>query len=237
MDGDVWEHVPPHHALGLASPDLMLPPPTAQISTCTSWPHMGPSFPQAGKAPPNSPETSACMRGDADPQVPASPVHGPVSSVLQHPLVYLPMHSIFQHGEEVVLEKMLSGCRGGTNVLVLPSPSSYLGEPLLVDMVHHHNLVIKRSTRPSGAAEGGNQLCYKVQVIYICANSYYPWRAILSLLLNSQSKAVKAHPSGSISLGPALPAASLPPCMELEVPGPWKVNPGLQTQVTSKIQS
>lgn len=104
----------------------------------------------------------------------ASPVHDHVSSVLQHSLVYLPMHSIFQYREEVVLEKMLSGCCGGANVLVLPSPSSYLGEPLLVDMVHHHNLVIKRSTRPSRAAEGGNQLCYEVQVIYVYAIATTP---------------------------------------------------------------
>ena len=190
--------MPPPPALGLASQDLMLPPPTAPISTCTSWPHLGPSFQQAGKAPPKSPETSACICDDADPQVPASPVHDRVFSVLQHPLVYLPMHSTFQHREEVILEKVLSGCCRGTNMLVLPSPGSYLGEPLLVDMVHHHNLVIKRSTRPSRAAEGENQLRYKVQVIYIYANSCYPWRAICSLLLTPDPKRlrlIRAEPS------------------------------------------
>lgn len=68
-------------------------------------------------------------------------------------------------------------------MLILPSPSGYLGEPLLVDMVHHHNLVIKRSTRPSRAVEGGSHLCYEVQVIDIYVNSYCPWRAICSVLL------------------------------------------------------
>lgn len=82
-------------------------------------------------------------------------------------------------------------CHGGTNVLIPPSPGSYLGEPLLVDMVHHHNLIIKRSTRPSRAAEGENQLHYEVQVIYIYANRYCPWRAICSLLLTPNPKQLK----------------------------------------------
>ena len=127
------------------------------------------------------------MCDEADSQVPASPVHHHVFSVLNTPW-YLPMDSIFQHREQVVLEMVLSGCRGGTNVLALPSPGSYLGEPLLVDMVHHHNLVIKRSTRPSRAVEGGSQLRYEVRVIYIYANSYYLVRAICSLLLTPDPK-------------------------------------------------
>lgn len=88
-----------------------------------------------------------------DSHVPAYPARDHISSVL-HTCWYLPIHFILQHGEEVVLEKVLSGYWGGTNVLVLPTPGSYLGEPLLVDMVHHHNLIVKRSTRPSRAAGG-----------------------------------------------------------------------------------
>lgn len=77
-------------------------------------------------------------------------------------------------------------------MLVLPGPSSYLGEPLLVDMVHHHNLIIKCSTRPSRAAERGNQLRYKVQVLSRSyANSYCSWRLICSLLPSPDPKWLK----------------------------------------------
>lgn len=76
MDGDAQEHVPPYHVLGLASQDLilpplalglvnwdlMLPPPTAPVSMWTSWPHLEPSFQQAGRAPPESPETGVSTR-------------------------------------------------------------------------------------------------------------------------------------------------------------------------------
>lgn len=86
-------------------------------------------------------------------------------------------------------------------MLVLPSPSSYLGEPLLVDMVHHHNLIIKRSTRPSRAVERGSQLRYEVQVIYIYVNSYYSWRAIYSLLLTFGPKQLKVTQVETTALG------------------------------------
>lgn len=55
MDGDAQERASPWHALGLASQDLMLLPPAAPISTCTSQPHLGPSFQQTGKTPSKSP--------------------------------------------------------------------------------------------------------------------------------------------------------------------------------------
>lgn len=83
-----------------------------------------------------------------------------------------------------------------------PSPGSYLGESLLVDMVHHHHLVIKRSTRPSRAAEGGEQQCQEVQAIYTYANSHlYPWRAVCSLLLTPGSKWLKLSQVEPSALG------------------------------------
>lgn len=113
-----------------------------------------------------------------------------------------------------------------------PSPGSYLGEPLLVDMVHHHHLVIKRSARPSWAAGGGKGgVLGGSSYLHLCKQ---PLLLESSLVPppNSWLQVVKTHPSGAISLGPALSAASQPlGC------GLGKLNPGGQKKVTWKSRT
>lgn len=96
-----------------------------------------------------------------------------------------------------------------------PPGQGYLGEPLLVDMVHHHHLVIKRSARPSRAVGWESRLRYETESFTSMQIATAPGE-LLQFVLSSLcrvSQAIRARPSGALSLGPGPPAPSGSPTL------------------------